>query len=108
LVIRSNFNNGEIIQELTLLTALGLYFVAFSKEKVDDDRVKAIRGKALQGGFGVLVAMMISLSFIAIIKPSFLFSGANELSVIALVGLISYLLIFDTGLYFDNSSIIKS
>lgn len=105
LVFTATFSIQQVIQALILLITLGLFFVAFSKEKIDDDRVRAVRDKALQGAFVVLLALIICLNFISIIRPAFRFGGVHDLSIIALFGLVVYLLIFNMGLFFDTNRI---
>lgn len=85
-----------------MLTIIGLFIIAFSQEKVDDDRVKIIRGKALQVGFGILLAILFGLVLISIFNTSFSLNEANDLSLIAIIVLIIYLLLFNIGLYYDS------
>ena len=91
----------KFIQIATLLIIIGLFLVIFSKEKIDDDRVKKVRLKSLQLGFATTLAIIISLIFVSIVHPAFSFGVIHDLSMISLISLIVYLLFFNIGLYFD-------
>lgn len=97
----NRFNEHQVIQCMFLLIITGLFFITFSEERIDDDRVKLIRGKALQCGFAIILAIIISLIFVSVIQPSFSFGGVNDLSLIALTGLVAYQFIFNISLYID-------
>ncbi|OOQ59852.1 hypothetical protein [Mucilaginibacter pedocola] len=84
-----------------LLILFGLFIIAFSKERIDDDRVKTIRGKVFQFGFGILVSLLIALSFVGTVNTHVIISLSNDLPLIILISLSVYLLLFNIGLYMD-------
>lgn len=109
LVILNYFPQLDIIQkfgpekefEVFMLAAFfGLFIMCFSKEKVDDERVKQIRAKALQIAFGMMCIVLISFQF-AILVINGTADSTEVLPVITAVGLLSYLFFFHVGLYFD-------
>jgi hypothetical protein len=105
IVINVNLTIQQIFQILNLTTIIGLFLIVFSKEKIDDERVKKIRLKSLQFGFGMILSLIISLIFVSIIHPAFSFDGTHDLSLISLICLIAYLIFFNAGIYFDLKEI---
>ena len=97
----TGLNNNQFSQLLFLTAILGLFIIAFSKEKIDDERVKVIRRKALQGAFGYLMSMILSFSLALTIMPGFDIDPGFLLICIAALALISYLAIYYYALYFD-------
>lgn len=97
---------GKQLGTLLWLFAMGLYFISFSKEKVDDERVQKIRYTALRGT-GLIVFGMLFISFspmalnakgiseVAITDPIFLIFTALVLPLLA------YQVIFNIGLHLN-------
>ena len=79
----------------------GLILIAFSREKFDDDRAKAIRLKALQLGFMMQQAVTLGMAFTGTLHKE-LKIEASDLFSFAGIGIILYLLVFHAGLYFDS------
>jgi hypothetical protein len=77
----------------------GMHLMAFSKEKNDDERVHALRAKALQTAFMVMIGTIIAISMNTVVHKE-QFSGIF-LCAIAAFGLGIYLITFHIGLYFD-------
>jgi hypothetical protein len=100
-IIIKSLNVAQHLQLSLLLTLFGLFIIAFSKEKIDDDRVKVIRGKVFQFGFGIVISLLIALSFVGIVNSNVILSLSTDLPLIILIGLSLYLLLFNIGLYFD-------
>lgn len=89
----------EIDLRLINIYILGsLFFVAFSKEKVDDERSKIIRYFSLKFTFGFLIDV------IAII---YYFKFNIELIYIAISSLIVYLIVFYLANYYNPEFIFK-
>ena len=87
---------------LFVLTLFGMYIIACSKEKYDDERVRAVRAKALQVAFMLLVGTMLSISMtFATAKHPVSSDDGPTLSFMAAFGLGFYLVVFHYGLYFD-------
>lgn len=78
--------------------ALGLFLMAFSKEKVDDERVQLIRAAAMRLGFQILGSILLIWNFINIQKGIFEVPYTLELLT---VSLLIYLLYFHGSLYFN-------
>jgi hypothetical protein len=86
------------------VTLLGLATIAYSKEKHDDERAKAIRLKAMQIAFLLLLVVLMSMGLIAETSgdKDFVFQGA-DLLVMSGLALMMHLLIFHVGLYRDEN-----
>lgn len=83
-----------------LLTISGLFLIAFSMEKHEDERVKKIRAGAMLLVTGLLIGLLLALSFTGIVIGDF--DLAPELLMgIAGFYLVFYLVVFHTGLYTD-------
>ena len=82
----------------------GMHMTAFSKEKQDDERVQAIRTKALQMALGLLTGTIAAFSLaISIASKSIDNIDLTTVSFIAAYGLAVYLIVFHVGLYFEPS-----
>ena len=86
----------------TLIVA-GLYLTAFSKEKDDDERVRAIRAKAMQSAFMLLTGIMIALTLVSLLVGENMFSESVVVAVVCGSAMAVYLVLFHIGLYFDPS-----
>jgi hypothetical protein len=89
------FNFDEQIQFSLLILAFGLYTMAFSKEKVDDERVQRIRQVALRISFQLLVAIFIVFNFAALLGK---FEVAYSLYLV-IFALVFYHLVFHIALF---------
>jgi hypothetical protein len=98
-VIDKNLTFQQHNRIFSLLAIVGLFIITFGKEEIDDDRVWQVRAKALQVGFGLTLSVIIALNFTSIIHPDL--SSSFNLSLISLIGISSYLIIFNIGLYLD-------
>lgn len=99
LVFYKNFTPQQYDKMLSLLVVVGLFLTSFSKEEVDDDRVRHVRAKALQVGFVLILSVIIALNFATIIAPRVPLD--YNLSLIALIGISGYLITFNIGLRLD-------
>jgi nitrate reductase gamma subunit len=91
-------------QQFNLLFAvvvLGMHMIAFSKEKNDDERVRAIRAKSLQMAFMVLMTSLIAIGLTSAMSTEEVTGDSNLLCPMAAFGLGVYLVVFHIGLYFD-------
>ena len=79
----------------------GLIIVAFSREKYDDERAKAIRLKSLQFGFVMQQAVTLGTALTGTIHKEMKYVG-QDLYSFAGIGLIMFLLFFHAGLYYDS------
>ena len=101
--------NSELFQFSFWFVLFGFYLIAFSKEKVDSERVRKIRSKSLQIAFGLLISLILSTSLLGILantsvvldREPFLINLGIELPFYAAFGLLVYLISFHIGLYFD-------
>ncbi len=80
---------------------LGLYMMAFSKEKFEDERVKKIRAGAVQIVILMMSAVLLSLSLVGILHDDLQFDGSSLLFLIGFY-MLAYNIIFNIGLRFDN------
>ncbi len=87
------------------VVTFGLYMIAWSKEKNDDERVQKIRAKAMQVGLGVMITSILAFIFcidvLAIKKHEVTTLGGTELALMLDFGLGTYLTVFYIGLFFD-------
>lgn len=111
LVVLHYFPQVHLIKKLSaekefeafILAALfGLFIMCFSKEKVDDERVKQIRAKALQIAFGMVICVCLAIQLPAIFKDLPM-EGNEVLLIISAFGLVIYHIFFHIGLYFDSN-----
>jgi hypothetical protein len=96
------FGNLDERRLFTLMLIVGLIMVAFSKEEIDDDRVQKLRGKASQAGFMFLIIIMATFSFVLSQRSPVSAATGEDISLIALLGLSLYLMLFYIGLLFDS------
>lgn len=100
-VLVEKYNTDQHSFMFWWITLAGLYLTAFSKEKYDDERVKAIRAKSMQAGFTLAMAVLLSVSLTEFLAVDMSFE-ANAIIIIPTFCLVFYLLLFHVGLYFDN------
>ncbi|MCD6010174.1 MAG: hypothetical protein K0Q79_36 [Flavipsychrobacter sp.] len=82
-------------------TVFGMYMTAFSKEKNDDERVRAIRAKSLQIAFMILMTTIIAIALNSMTSKEEFQGDSTALCAISAFGLGIYLIMFHIGLYFD-------
>ncbi len=80
---------------------MGLYMMAFSKERNDDERVQAVRGFAMRVAFTMSMASMLSIAITAWVAVDMQFD-ASSLLIIPTFCLLMYHIIFHLGIYFDG------
>jgi hypothetical protein len=81
----------------------GLFYIGYCKEKYDDERAQQIRLKSFQISFILMVSTMLAIGFVKeVARPADLMIDGMMLFFLAGLGIISYLLTFYTGLYFDR------
>lgn|GEM_PF-974842 len=89
------------------VAVFGLFVIAWSKEKIEDERVGLIRAKAMQLGFGITVGPLISISLcsslVAIKGKEVMTFYGSDILLFPAFGLIIYLVVFYVGLLFDPS-----
>lgn len=85
------------------LIIFGLYMIVMSKEKIEDDRVKAIRYKSLQFGYGMLLAPSLAINLGGFLMGTSSIT-TQSMSFYIPISLVLYLVHFHYGLYFDPSS----
>ncbi len=79
----------------------GLFLIIYCKEKYDDERAKAIRLKAFQISFALTQSVMLGIAFTGSLTKGLEQIDTSLLFVLGAFGILSYLLIFYVGLYFD-------
>lgn len=83
--------------------AVGLYLISFSREKIEDERIRMIRNRCLLIGLTLTLSLLLVLSFIGIIFPSdLLFDPALDLTLIACAPAALYLILFHAGVHLDS------
>ena len=101
LILINSLDNSQHFQLFIWLSISGLFLIAYSKEKNEDARVKIIRSKSLQIAFGFLVSTLLAVNLVGIISSSFSINVSQDMSLIAAVGILTYLLCFYIAIYFD-------
>lgn len=96
-------SNGHSSSFYLLVLIFGLYMMAFSKEKFEDERVKQIRSKALSVSMGVQLAALFAFVFTSITVDPTLSLDIFSMIFLLLFALGIYHLVFHISLYFDPS-----
>jgi len=105
------FTHFVVLQKYTALqhyyfilffVLFGLYMMANSREKMDDERVKLIRAKAFQTAFNLTVTILLAVGVSSVISSAANIDG-KDLMFIGSFALVIYLGLFHAGLYFDNT-----
>jgi hypothetical protein len=89
-------------QLLFLLISFGLYIIAFSRELIDDAKVRLFRSKSIQAAFVLILSTMIASSFVSILRR--LPSSQNDLPLVVFIGIVFYLSLFNFKIYFNKQS----
>lgn len=63
IVLFSKYSNQLHYEFCYLMFMFGLFMIAFSKEKIEDERIKFIRGKSYQIGFMLLISASLANTF---------------------------------------------
>lgn len=79
---------------------LGLVTIAYSKEKLEDDRSTAIRLRSLQIAYMLQTAVILGMALTLSHSPEPI--DASILFMMAAIGIVMHLLLFHIGLYFDE------
>jgi len=116
-VIIPKLSWGVHLHFCLLVMFTGLFSLAFCKEKVEDERVKLIRSKAMMQGFfftcAVLLGFSLNVSLFPVIAPG-IFDGTalnkDDLSYMGMLlmafpafAIVSYLVLFNYGLRNDEN-----
>lgn len=103
LLLIDGFDVNRHFYFLFLLNSIGLYTIAFSKEKIEDERVQVLRDKTFRASFGLTMSTMLALSI------TYLFmSVQSEVKLweifpfMATLMLSFHLIIFNIRLYTNN------
>lgn len=83
-----------------LIVIVGLFTAAFSLEKNDDERVKAVRAKSMMVSFSLTMTTLLAASYAFFISNSEL--DASALIIIPSFSIIFYHLYFNIGVYNDK------
>lgn len=116
-IIISKLSSAQHFNILLWITVLGLFTIAFSKEKHEDERVQQIRTRAFAFAFMMVTASTLAFAFAVNLMPTVdeeLAQGVTltpaeiiELSRIMMfypaVAVVIYLIMFHIGLYFDQT-----
>ena len=101
-VLKAKWNAEQHYSLFVWVTLFGLFLVAYSKEKVDDERTKLIRLKALQIAFMVMTGTIMAFALATSLATEKIDIRGQDLNLIPAIGIVMYLLLFHTGLYFDD------
>ena len=110
----AQLNSGQHYNVLLWITLAGLFTMAYSHEKVEDERVKQIRAKALAIAFmmetGTIMAFGFAMSIAAqkaaldkeVLDVAAYVEGGRLIMFFPAVAISLHLIIFHIGLYFDQ------
>ena len=79
----------------------GLLLMTFSKEKLEDDRTRFVRAKAMQTAFYLLTGIMLSFTLIATLAQKDFQLDVTEFYMLLTLALLMYQFLFNIGLHFD-------
>ena len=82
------------------IIAFGLFGMAFSKERIDDERVQEVRNVIMRNCFRFLLVILMLISLRIVTQPEFEFKYTLELTILCLIG---YHIFFNAALYFNPS-----
>ena len=102
--ILGEFDSARLSDISSLLILIGLFMVAFSKEKIDDERIKELRARAFRFAFMMMNSVIISYSLVTSLKTNSL-KGTLDITYFAWLGLLCYLGFFYLTKYFDPMGI---
>ncbi len=94
-------SSTRVTNLLILIIALGLNAVAFSREKQDDERVKAIRYASYRITLSLIIIFLVSFASVSVFSTA---PVALDAGVLAFFFLVTYLIVFYAGLYSDMAA----
>jgi cation transport ATPase len=97
------FNKYTVAQHYGIfewVMLLGLATIIWCREKVEDDRVKAVRAKSFQFAFLLVIGVMMAVALTHNMHPEDPLASA-DLFFLAALGVVFYLFFFNIGVYFD-------
>lgn len=80
------------------IATMSVYIIAFSKEKLDDERVAKFRNNAMRIAFGFCLSLLLSISFV-VINTKFNVVIKEHFLLIILISLVVYLTVFYVSLF---------
>jgi hypothetical protein len=98
------YQREGIIRTGLYAVCLGMYFMAFSKEKVEDERVAIIRARSMQATLGLIITPMITIGLIGSIMSfdSMQDEPLLDWGPVLLMGLLFYNLYFNYNIRNDD------
>jgi hypothetical protein len=96
----SRYTADEHLAFFKWVALLGLVTIAYSKEKLEDDRSTAIRLRSLQIAYMLQTAVILGMALTLSHSPEPI--DASILFMMAAIGVVMHLLLFHIGLYFDD------
>ncbi len=112
LALFHNFSKTDCITLLMCLIVIGLYFIAFSKEKYEDERTSLIRDKTFRVSFVTVVSALIAVTLTQMVFLSD-FSGDKLITIskvhqlfmfLAILSLLTHLIIFYYRLFTNSDT----
>lgn len=101
-IVLHKFTAQQHYYLILFIVLFGLYMMANSREKMDDERVKLIRAKAFQTSYNLTITLLLALGITMTISTDPNLEG-KDLMFIGSFALVLYLGLFHAGLYFDNT-----
>lgn len=93
--------DGMQVDILLWINAMGLFFIAFSKERYEDERVSLVRDRTYRSTLGMMLAVMFAISITdALVRPqSQAVHPIQVFPTMLIITLIYHLIIFYFRLY---------
>jgi len=99
-IILDKYTVAQHYGTFNFVMLLGLFTIIYCREKVEDDRAKAVRAKSFQFSFLLVICIMTAMAYTTIMHPNNPLAAA-DLFFLAAVGMVFYLFFLNIGLYFD-------
>lgn len=82
-------------------TLYGLFIMAFSREKHEDERTVAVRAKSMRMALMIALGTPLAISVVTWIEEQYTFGG-GDLIIVPTFCLVLYHVLFNIGLHFDH------
>jgi hypothetical protein len=111
--VMAKYDSAQHFNILLVITIMGMFTMMFSKEKMEDERVQAVRTKSLLYAFMLTAGVPIAYAMTLSLQPESMIDAqvtttadvleeARLLMFYPALGMVLYLIMFHVGLYFDS------
>jgi hypothetical protein len=100
-LLKKYYDADRQFDMIAVLGSFGLFLMAWTKEKKDDERVRIIRHNCFRIAFGITMVNMLTFSMCCALVKKPMVLDVSILYLFIDISLIAYLILFNVGLYFD-------